>query len=212
MCTAGAGKTLLITNVVDSLIAEASKSALAYFYCERSEDTRRRCSEILKSFVKQLAFPDRRVLPALRRLYEEKRDNGFASAQLSIQECNLILRELIMSSKEIIFVLDALDECPEEEREQVIEIFNGLVALSGQLKILVSSRRNKDIREQLEMSANIGVEATDNATDIALYIDNQMKRYPIKGFSDDLKGKIRETLLVNTQGMYVSPLRNAISD
>lgn len=53
---AGAGKTKLVSKVIDHIRDHQRHSALAYFYCNRNEDSRRDRENILRSFVKQLSL------------------------------------------------------------------------------------------------------------------------------------------------------------
>jgi hypothetical protein len=72
------------------------------------------------------------------------------------------------------------------------------------VKIFISSRRDGDIKRQLERKENISIEATDNQDDIAKFVaekiaENENDRYyPI---SEGLKSEIVDTLLYKSGGM-----------
>ena len=204
--SAGAGKTKLISRVIDHVANHLRDHALAYFYCNRSEDTRRDPENILRSFVKQLSISPGgdAVQQSLVDVYQEKRKTGFASAKLTFEESISLLLKLIQSYSRTILILDALDETHKHLRAELIDTFNYLINESPQLKIFISSRRDDDIKRQLAKGANVGVEATDNENDISKFVADQIdqvqkrRRNPI---SQGLRQDIIQVLLDKSQGM-----------
>lgn len=101
-------------------------------------------------------------------------------------------------------VLDALDECYEESRGDLIDVFNWLVTQSDNVKIFVASRRDDDIKWQLERKSNIGIGATHNQGDIERFVNERIenaqktRRKPI---SRELKQDIITTLYEKSGGM-----------
>jgi NACHT domain len=203
---AGAGKTKLVSRVIDHISNGPGDQALAYFYCNRNEDTRRDPGNILRSFTKQLSIsPDEDAIQnALVEVYEKKRKTGFASAKLTFEESQSLLLTLVQSYSKTTLVLDALDESEEGIRGDLIDFFNHLINKSQHLKIFISSRRDDDIKRQLEKEANVGIEATDNENDISKFvaekIDQGQKRRR-RAISEGLRNEIIQTLLEKSQGM-----------
>ncbi|KAL1979592.1 hypothetical protein VTN96DRAFT_5527 [Rasamsonia emersonii] len=184
----GAGKTKLISRVVDDLLNNSGEQALAYFYCNRNEESRRQSMEVLRSFVKQLSISDdpKAIHGDLLKIYNERWQKGFSSNDLSLEEY-------------------ALDESDEHSRKSLLDCFNRLIEKqSKNLKILISSRRDGDIRLQLERKANVGIEATNNQDDIAKFVAEKIsqsekdRRYPI---SESLKSEIIQVLLSKSRGI-----------
>lgn len=76
------------------------------------------------------------------------------------------------------------------------------------VKVLISSRRNEDIKARLQDKANIGIEATDNENDICTFV---LARIASK--ADDLgmgpviplalQAKMVETFQAKSNGMCV---------
>ncbi|KAJ5899912.1 hypothetical protein N7495_004656 [Penicillium taxi] len=72
-------------------------------------------------------------------------------------------------------------------------------------QVLISSRRNEDIKFRLEQKVNIGIDATDNQGDITKFVLEKIeqvqgsRRIPI---GEKLKDKIVSTLLEKSQGMF----------
>jgi hypothetical protein len=206
--TAGAGKTKLVSKVVDNLMHDSSDQGFAYFYCDRNEESRRQPENVLRSFVRQLSIRKEggifTIYEPLVRLYKEKEARGFASGYLNIDESEKLLLELFQVHSRITLVLDALDECNKTLRTQLIWIFERLIAASKNVKIFISSRRDEDIKLQLEKRANVGISATDNQGDIAKFVaeaianDRPNRRIPLH---DDLREAIMRVLLDKSGGM-----------
>jgi hypothetical protein len=204
--TAGAGKTKLVSKVVDSLTNHSGDEALAYFYCFRGDESRRKPENVLRSFVRQLsARKDESILQKpLVQLYKEKEATAFASGDLTFNESEKLLLQLFQAYSQTTLVVDALDECDPQLRGQLIQAFERLVRTSRSLKIFISSRRDDDIKLQLEKKANVGISATDNEEDIAKFVamsiaeNRPLRRKPIE---DDLEKEIIQVLLDKSGGM-----------
>ena len=200
----------MISRVVDVVRPRESEfTGFAYFYCNRYEEHRRRSNVVLQSYVKQLAssFCDQ-IHSSLIKIYEAKEHPGFASASLSHTEATVLLSELIGSFSRSILILDALDECHENERTILIELFDELINTLLAVTIIVSSRRDDDITRQLRKEANIGIEAIDNHDDIRTYVEEEMskdaqrrERLAIRPISSTLRNDISKTLTEKSQGM-----------
>jgi hypothetical protein len=101
-------------------------------------------------------------------------------------------------------VLDALDECDEESRLNLIKIFDRLTNDISNLKIFISSRRDDDIKRRLELKTNLGVDVTNNQEDIRKFVlakleEGQLDRR--KPFTDELRTNIVDILFEQSNGM-----------
>jgi hypothetical protein len=203
---AGAGKTKLVSRVIDHFANRPRGHALAYFYCNRNEETRQDPENILRSFVKQLSISPAgdAIQQSLVEAYKKKERTGFASAKLTFEESKTLLLELAQTYSRTTLVLDALDETHKQPRAELIDTFDYFIHQSPQLKIFISSRRDDDIKSQLAKGANVGIEATDNENDISKFVMDQIdqvqkhRRNPI---SPSLRQHIIQVLLDKSQGM-----------
>lgn len=203
---AGAGKTKLVSKVVDDLSNRSHDKALAYFYCDRNQEARRVPENILRSFVKQLAVsPEKDALHhSLTQIYYQKAAPGFNSKELSFAESEALLVQLIGTYQCTTLIVDALDECHASLRRELIEAFDRLINKSTNLKILISSRRNDDIKRRLEQKANVGISATDNQKDISKFVADEIEKNKKDRriqIPKDLQEQIIQTLLVKSGGM-----------
>ncbi|KAK8088520.1 hypothetical protein PG997_003481 [Apiospora hydei] len=170
----GSGKTKLATLVVDDLKASEH---IAFFYCMRnpSEPFRALCQPILASLVRQLASvdPSKPLLPPVVSQYQDALDDyiGFEDQSWAIDDCRRVLTELSNEYPAVTIVIDALDEVDGEDRQELMDALGELLQESTSLvKIFISSRDNTDIALSLEGSANVYIEADDNAIDIEAFM------------------------------------------
>lgn len=212
MLLAGAGKTKLVSRIVDSYSNRPETEGLAYFYCNRNESSRRAPESIFRCLVKQLAQPRERdghkLHQGLSDIYQKKKQTGFASAALTMQEAVDLIQDMTKGYAKTLLTIDALDECEEDSRAEVISAVDKLQDRSLGLKILISSRRNEDIKVQLQKAGNLGISATDNENDIKKFVqqkiheDEQRRtKQGIRLVPEPLKEKIAMTLLEQSQGM-----------
>ena len=210
---AGAGKTMLISRVIDEFLdvkRQHDDIGLAYFYCKRSEDNRRLAISVLQSFVKQLGCcRQTRLHEGLTDMYENKEASGFASNALNMNDVQILLKSIMSALPATTLIIDGLDECHEADRAEIIRVANELIKVDH-VKILISSRRNDDIKRQLRKEANVGVEATDNSADIRTFILKEVwqemerrERLEIAPISDVVREAIVDTLYKKSRGMYV---------
>lgn len=203
---AGAGKTKLVSRVIDRIQDDHPQTALGYFYCNRNEESRRESARILQSYVQQLSVSPQQgaVHQSLIDLYKKNQRKGGSSATLSLEESEDLLLTLMKAHSKTVLILDGLDESHQEDRAEFIEILHRLISQSPNLKIFVSSRCDDNIKRQLELKPNIGIEATNNRDDIRRFISESLKivdarrRNPI---SEALKKEIIKTLLEKSEGM-----------
>ncbi|KAF1994380.1 hypothetical protein P154DRAFT_32248 [Amniculicola lignicola CBS 123094] len=209
----GAGKTKLVTRIVDEFSGNRHGYGFGFFYCDRSDETRRDAECILRSYVKQLAVSAAKdeIHQSVLAIYNNKKHSGFASSKLTFEESERLLHELIEAFPKVTLVLDALDECREKDRAKLIKVFGRLVQSStaGRLKVFISSRRNDDIKRQLREEANLGIEATDNEDDIRKFVlekleDESRRRANewLPQISTDIKQEIANTLFEKSHGMF----------
>ncbi|KAI0966492.1 hypothetical protein F4678DRAFT_449592 [Xylaria arbuscula] len=204
----GAGKTFLASKVVDYrrdlLERSPNQQGLAFFYCDRNEEERRKPLSILRSFVRQLSTtiknPDY-IRTELRDCYRKARSNG---SGLSFKTCKEQLLESINLYSQTTLVLDALDECEPNLRGQILEVIEDLISRSENgLKIFISSRPDRDIKDRFLKTPNIEIQATDNEEDIQKFVREKIVLHGNwKDMSQDLRDTIVEKLYAKSQGMF----------
>lgn len=204
---AGAGKTKLVTKVVDYFLGDRPESTLAYFYCDHADPERRDPVNILRSFVKQLAISpdDDSISSAVLDRYKRAECKGIYT-KLSFEECGTLLESLISPYSHPVLILDALDETDIKYRHELLDFLDNLISNCCNLKILISSRKNSDIEQRLRKRANIDIETDNNGEDIRKYIEAELEKVEKRGgwrMSETLRDDIFNILLSKSNGMSV---------
>ena len=98
-------------------------------------------------------------------------------------------------------IIDALDECEQFLRLELLDALKEILqASSGLVKILVSSREVGDIVYQLEGCLNLEILASKNQADIVRFVDRGVddlvkNRQLLSGkISDELRHEIKQVL------------------
>lgn len=185
-----------------------------YFYCTRNpaEPERARSAPVLRSLVRQTAClrSGTCLLETIRRAYLERKADGFAAGPLTLEECTILLRELTQQRSLTVIVIDALDECEPDARDELLKALFSLVHCSSSLvKVLISSREDRSITCQMSDCLNLQISATKNRTDINRFIDEEVerlvkeKRLLFGKVSGALKQHIKNVLRTDAHGMLV---------
>ena len=93
-----------------------------------------------------------------------------------------LLETFICGSEPVYIVLDGLDECDEIERKHLLRTILGLWKNCSNLHVLVSSRKEVDIRRALETNCEMLIVEEKNRKDIKRFVTREI---------DDLWGRIR---------------------
>ncbi|EXL50446.1 hypothetical protein FOCG_08736 [Fusarium oxysporum f. sp. radicis-lycopersici 26381] len=140
----GAGKTFLISRVVDYSIGKA----------ETIKDVERGTIHVA---VKDL--PNRLAL------------NG---TTFDVPTCENLIGKLIESYSKTTIILDALDECDRNTREELMGVLSSLANGSSKFRVFISSRHDEDILRHFRGTPFMEMEVTDNEEDISCYVDDRL--------------------------------------
>jgi hypothetical protein len=136
-----------------TISSTSNTSPIAFFYCARSsaEPERAKPVEVLKALVRQLASskPDVPICEPVATEYEARKRKADEDCsklkQLTVGDCTRLILQLTDHQPAVIFV-DALDECDERLRHELLEALDEIVHKSKEIvKIFVSSRDDIDI-------------------------------------------------------------------
>ena len=141
-------------------------------------------------------------------MYKAREDNAFAAGSLTLEESTALIIELSKYRPLTTIIVDALDECEQDLRLELLDAFNEILQAShGLVKILVSSRDVGDIVYQLEDCLNLEIQASKNQVDIVRFVnwgvDELIKRKQLLSgkVSEDLREEIKEVLCEKAGGM-----------
>lgn len=154
-----------------------------YFYCSRNpaEPGRSDPSRILASIARQLATPEAggAILEPALEVYNERESQASADGPLRLEESKELIIKLLDQYKgtTMTIAIDALDECNEDTRGDLLEVFEFLLEESPcLLKLLVSSRDDQDIVYQFENYPCLALSSAHSSPDIELFVASEVKK------------------------------------
>ena len=165
-----------------------------YFKYNETDQT---FDNILSSLLKQLLQDSEDIPPNILSFYERHRDRKTSP---KIDEISQALSTMIESHEEVFCIIDALDECNEDLRWELVD---KLETLGPKLRVLVTSRYLDSIAEELEGYQQFEIKA--NKADIELFIEHQIRRNrnlrKIVEKSPSLRGDIKKGVFNTAENM-----------
>jgi trehalose-6-phosphatase len=118
-----------------------------------------------------------------------------------------MLWKVVEEFDHVFIVIDALDECPKNERrEQLLAVITDIHSRSlDNIHVLVTSRREPDIEETLLpllRTPAISLQGSHVDLDIKLHISSQLSTdLKLKKWPDEIKAEIESALISGANGM-----------
>jgi len=131
-------------------------------------DPQQTLENIIGSILSQLIQELEAIPTALSKLFEQHLKQNTSP---SLQELIDVLTDVLKSFKRTYVIVDALDECTEEMRWDLMEI---LRSEELGVQLLLTSRFLNNIEEELKVAKRLEIKA--NKTDLELYIDRHVLR------------------------------------
>lgn len=196
----GAGKTMLAAIVIDHLCntIRSEDIGIVYIYCIYKMQLQQTLVNLFASLLKQLLQQQGVVSDDLKTLY---RRHVQTETRPTLDEIFTMLQSQINRFSQVFVVVDALDECPVENRVRQ-DLLSKLDALqtSHNIHLMVTSRPLPDIMQQFPSSLRLEIRAKEE--DINQYLDGQMHR--LAGCvmrSVDLQEFVKESIVKAVDGM-----------
>ena len=183
--------------------------AFCYFNYKQAEHQTPR--QILSAFIKQLCWGRSELPNALITFYRKHILDARTPSYDAIENALSIIAD---EYQELYLVIDALDECQQELREQILESIVDLSRNHNCVKVFVTSRPENDIMHMFRRlsTPTICIKAQNTAEDIRKYVvdsvDNLIKADKLKIERAETTRVIIDSLVTKADGMYVTPLSN----
>ncbi|KAJ7266754.1 ankyrin repeat domain-containing protein [Mycena rebaudengoi] len=199
--TAGAGKTVLSSTIVDYLRDKfPSNVGIACAYLNHKEKVLQSPENILAGLWRQLIF-GRPILsgsPA-HTLYHKHHEKG---TRPSVEEMHVLLSSEVAGYSKVYFVIDALDEYPELQRHILLK---HLAALKPNINLLFTSRPHITPEMFFPNTPALEIQATDE--DICRYLDAQIQNsFRLSKHVQshpELHQEIENQIIGNVDGMFL---------
>lgn len=178
---------------------------LVYFYCDHRNPKQQTLGYLLMTMVRQLVQQQVVCLKDIEILFDTKKQD--VSRKLSTSEYLRLIKAMSLHFKQVIVVVDALDESTDEEA--FVNAFEELLVTDQggtTIQILVTSRNDLNIERLLVPLANSILSLMDAMVqDIGTYITAEIQdcvRSKRLKFRDPGLGKqISETLVRQADGL-----------
>ncbi|KAJ8131838.1 hypothetical protein O1611_g1787 [Lasiodiplodia mahajangana] len=197
----GAGKTVVLANILDNTMLNTEDSTFAYFFCRSDHVESRKCRTVIGCLARQIL----ETLP----IEEVDKSDSWLQSKLSLEDIRRLCTLEILRSKHIFVVLDGIDECDYEDRSHIIEFLKHLQTYS-RLKTCISYRltANTPIRDEL---AGLGPNATlqmprenpDIISFIGAKLESCLETKKLTVGNPQLILEISQALETGAQGMFL---------
>jgi hypothetical protein len=193
----GAGKTILCSSIIDYL-QELHPNRVVYYYFDFADSKKQSVSSLLNSIIFQLTSVAHTIpVPALE-LFE--RCNGLQ--QPGLDELFGVFVAVLADSEKTFLLVDALDECLEEER-RFFKLFFG-DSLPAGLNISITSRKEPDIEAALKDKVfhSISIQSSVIDADVGIHVSNAISDDPIlKKWTPGIRQDMLDGIVQGSQGM-----------
>jgi hypothetical protein len=115
-----------------------------------------------------------------------------------------ILTALLEESKTAYVVVDALDECSEEQREHILEGFKRITQAVPKTRLLITSRKEADIEDLMASwcVAQLPIDEAGVNDDIDIYVKNALVTdKKLKNLPSETKKEIEDVFHQKSGGM-----------
>jgi Cdc6-like AAA superfamily ATPase len=197
----GAGKTMMSSIVVDHLrkaFGGNDRIGIACLFCSYMRLTEQRSADLLTSLLKQLV----QELPSLPEVVEILyKEHMKRNTRPSFGELSDVLQSVVGSYSRIFFVIDALDECTNADRDRE-HLLREIFRLQGHARIslFATSRFIPEIEKEFDESILLEIRASDD--DVRIYLDGKISRLrPFVSRNSDLQEEIKTNIIKAVDGM-----------
>lgn len=201
----GCRKSVLASMVVDATL-DSDEAKVLYYYCDYTDQRTLQINRILGTILKQLfaagRIPDEIAVQVIQVF-------GDNSRSLTFKEMSSLVCSAINLNSAVTMVLDGLDECEKEVKEQMIAFLECLTnPRSTVVKLFVSCREEDNILRSLTKFSRIHVTSAASEDDIVSYISGSVRSRIEAGQlrlrNPELEQEIVSELVDKANGMWVS--------
>ncbi|KAL9581706.1 MAG: hypothetical protein Q9203_005787 [Teloschistes exilis] len=193
----GAGKSILASLPVDFLRQLPGKDppiGVEAVYCNFKDQEQQTLENLLTSVCVQLLQESSTLPSKLMDLYETCSSKGIRPG---LQKILPVFRDAVNACGLVYLVVDALDECMEEVRNDFI---SNMIAISLNLKLLVKTRYIDSIMNRFTSSPQLQVR-TDSG-DLNKYIRSRIQRLAVQ-VQPQVADEICRSIIAQADGMFL---------
>ncbi|KAL7792442.1 hypothetical protein V8C37DRAFT_416340 [Trichoderma ceciliae] len=210
----GAGKSVLLTKVVRSLV-EDKKSILIHHFCSHLYEESTKYGTIIKSLLAQIL---RRNDDILAYVYENYVLGRKAASPQALEQLLPVLLPAVSTGPSrmsyVRLILDGLDECDDEKQQRVVALLDRIVTSCNKskkivCKVLISSQDSPKFSKLLRAKSLVSLyeETKELMSAIGVYARQRLEEmrsdvFPL-GHTDTDVEDIARAIVTNADGMFL---------
>ncbi|KAF5722641.1 het-E-1 heterokaryon incompatibility protein [Fusarium mundagurra] len=122
---------------------------------------------------------------------------------LDVSTCEHLIGKLVEDYSRTTIVLDALDECDRNTREELMRILGNLTYGSSKLRVFISSRPDEDIIRHFKGTPVMEMQTADNEEDISSFVKDKLFRDSRwANISHEFQEEVKSAFHEKSQGMF----------
>ncbi|KAH8781605.1 hypothetical protein BGZ57DRAFT_759893 [Hyaloscypha finlandica] len=172
----GAGKTMMAAVVINHFYATApgNDTGVAFIFCNYKAQADQTAQGLLAALLMQLVHRRPDLAAPVSTIYNK---HAKERTRPSIDDISYALDSVCSSLTAVYIIVDALDECTEEDRSrsQLIDKLRELQA-KVDLRLLFTSRDIPDIAQKFQSESKLEVQASQE--DVRRFVIGQIPRLP----------------------------------
>ncbi|KAL2862475.1 ankyrin repeat-containing domain protein [Aspergillus lucknowensis] len=198
----GAGKTMISTLAIDYLregYRDDPGVAVCFLYFDYRV-SRNDPSQLLTIVLRQLVEQNLVLPEAIRSLFST---HNRKNSKPSLKDLWAALESALLDWQAVFLVVDAIDECPNDIRDEFLQQLLDLEAKT-QLRTMITSRPHPDITDLMRKNGTAFLEISARDEDVQKYIDGRLRKSEgLRQQSQQLRDKIRKKVTQAADGMQV---------
>ncbi|KAK6516956.1 hypothetical protein TWF506_006836 [Arthrobotrys conoides] len=195
----GAGKTIICSTIIEYMKKQSPPLNIVYYYFDFSDAKKQSFGSFLRSAIYQLLEEMPEIPEAATDLYE----THLGLQQPTNEEFSKVFMALVSKTK-VFVIVDAIDECPRQERSSFFQNFVG--KLHPNINLLMTSRREHDIERALDgiFTNAVSIEDSKVDEDVRIHVANAMAAHPAFQCwkSTTLRKEVLDTIVAGCRGMF----------
>jgi archaellum biogenesis ATPase FlaH len=176
---------------------------IVQFYFRYDNRTNQTAENVVRSFLQQLLYQFDVVPPSVSKAYEQSMKYGSKANPQYVE----LLTNCLEEFARVFILIDALDECIDNDRQELLRIVENLQqVLESQVKLFITTRSHhyqKDLihKKSLQEAGVLEIEA--DTEDIKKYLKKKLENAPrAENLTQEMRDNIMTTISSKAKGLY----------
>ncbi|CZR69571.1 uncharacterized protein PAC_19471 [Phialocephala subalpina] len=193
----------IVIEYLSSLPTNGATTRTAYFYFDFNDKSKQSTFNCLRSLAHQLIEQSDTVHEDILDVFDKYKGSSSSLSQELVID---ILALLLSCPKKTFLIIDALDECMEDERKEFLTALSTIKDIaSGNFGIFITSRPEPDIRRGMEglKVKELAIQPAHVDEDVRTYVEACLQTDgTLKSWSPTLKKEIQNAITQGSNGMF----------